>query len=80
MTTSTSESMVTFQRPFTLAGMKEELPAGDYLVETDEELLEGGGVFGISPSKGSGAPPKTTRSSGCDRNGLGGARRPRCRA
>lgn len=32
---------MTFSRPFTLGGFDEELPAGAYSVETDEELLEG---------------------------------------
>lgn len=41
MAIRTSQATVTFQRPFLLNGMKEEQPAGDYLVETDEELLEG---------------------------------------
>jgi hypothetical protein len=31
---------VTFRRPFVLDGFAEELPAGAYDVETDEELLE----------------------------------------
>jgi len=30
-----------FRRPFSLRGFDEELPAGDYVVETEEELLEG---------------------------------------
>jgi hypothetical protein len=41
MTTRTSTKTVTFRRPFNLAGFGEELPAGTYNVETDEELLEG---------------------------------------
>jgi hypothetical protein len=41
MTTRTSRATVTFQRSFMLTGMKEEQPAGDYVVETDEELLDG---------------------------------------
>jgi hypothetical protein len=32
---------VSFSRPFRLAGFDQELPAGDYVVETDEELLQG---------------------------------------
>jgi len=32
---------VTFRRSFVLGGFNEVLPAGDYNVETDEELLEG---------------------------------------
>jgi hypothetical protein len=41
MTTRTSKKTVTFRRPFNLASYGEELPAGAYNVETDEELLEG---------------------------------------
>jgi len=32
---------MTFPRPFKLSGMESVQPAGRYLVETDEELLEG---------------------------------------
>jgi hypothetical protein len=31
---------VTFRRPFTVTGVDEVQPAGTYMVETDEELLE----------------------------------------
>lgn len=41
MKTRTSKKVVTFRRPFILGGFDEELPAGAYSVETDEELLEG---------------------------------------
>jgi hypothetical protein len=41
MTTRTIKRTVTFNRPFVLGGFDEELPAGSYSVETDEELLEG---------------------------------------
>ena len=41
MTTRTSTRTVTFKRPFLLDGFDEAQPAGDYSVETDEELLEG---------------------------------------
>lgn len=41
MTIRTSENIVTFRRPFVLSGFDEELPAGAYSVETEEELLEG---------------------------------------
>lgn len=41
MTYRTREMLVTFQHPFTLGGFDEVLPAGEYRVETDEELLEG---------------------------------------
>ena len=37
----TSKKTVTFTRPFVLGGFDRELPAGDYDVETEEELLEG---------------------------------------
>jgi hypothetical protein len=37
----TTENTVTFNKPFTLAGIGEVLPAGAYRVETDEELLQG---------------------------------------
>lgn len=33
---------VTFARPFTLKKINRELPAGSYVVETDEEVLPGG--------------------------------------
>lgn len=32
---------VTFTRPFVIDGFQQELPAGDYLVETEEELIQG---------------------------------------
>ena len=41
MTVRTHTSTVTFKRPFALGGMDEVLPAGDYQIETDEELIEG---------------------------------------
>jgi hypothetical protein len=41
VTTRTSEKTVTFKKPFVLGGFDEELPAGEYIVETDEALLEG---------------------------------------
>jgi len=41
MTMRTREETVVFRRPFVIAGLEEELPAGAYRVETDEELLEG---------------------------------------
>ena len=41
MTIRTSKKTVTFRRPFVLGGFNEELPAGAYTVETDQELLEG---------------------------------------
>ncbi|MGE0254476.1 MAG: hypothetical protein AB7N54_18775 [Alphaproteobacteria bacterium] len=41
MTVRTSTRTVTFGRPFALDGFDETLPAGDYTVETEEELLDG---------------------------------------
>jgi len=41
MKTRTSNRTVTFKCPFILAGLEEVLPAGDYSVETEEELIEG---------------------------------------
>ncbi|MAN81234.1 MAG: hypothetical protein CMF64_12665 [Magnetovibrio sp.] len=40
MTTRTTEKTVTFAHPFVLGGFDEVLPAGDYRVETDEELVQ----------------------------------------
>ncbi len=41
MTNRTTEKTVHFARPFKLRGMMdEEIPAGSYTVETDEELIE----------------------------------------
>lgn len=36
-----SEATVTFARPFVIDGFVQELPAGDYVIETEEELLQG---------------------------------------
>lgn len=41
MTMRTTKTMVTFTRPFSLSGFEGMQPAGDYSVETDEELLDG---------------------------------------
>lgn len=41
MTTRITETVVTFTRPFRLAGHRREIPAGSYRVETDETLIEG---------------------------------------
>jgi hypothetical protein len=41
MTMRTTNSTVTFTRPFRLGAFGEQLPAGRYPIETDEELLEG---------------------------------------
>jgi hypothetical protein len=40
MTTRTSNQTVTFALPFLLKGVDRILPAGDYRVVTDEELIE----------------------------------------
>jgi hypothetical protein len=40
MTTRTSSKTVTFLHPFKLSGADELQPAGRYVVETDEELLQ----------------------------------------
>ena len=37
----TSQRAVAFRRPFFLEALGEELPAGSYCVETEEELVEG---------------------------------------
>ncbi|WP_321396210.1 hypothetical protein [Emcibacter sp.] len=41
MITRTSHKTVTFNRPFTLEGYDDLLPAGNYLVETEEAPLDG---------------------------------------
>ena len=41
MVTRTRSATVTFRHPFRLAGLPGEQPAGDYLTETDEELITG---------------------------------------
>ena len=41
MTTRKSKKTVTFANPFTLGSLDEVLSAGDYVVETDEELILG---------------------------------------
>jgi hypothetical protein len=41
MSIRTSQSTVTFTRPFRIDGLDERQPAGDYRVDVDEELLEG---------------------------------------
>ena len=41
MTVRTSSRTVTFKRVFSLPGYREKFPAGDYIIETDEELIEG---------------------------------------
>lgn len=41
MTMRTTKSSVTFTHPFRLDSFGAQFPAGRYLIETDEELLEG---------------------------------------
>jgi hypothetical protein len=41
MTVRTLDKTVVFTRPFLLKGVDRILPAGDYRVVTDEELIEG---------------------------------------
>ncbi|MCJ7873454.1 hypothetical protein [Phaeobacter sp. J2-8] len=41
MNMRSTRSMVTFSNPFTLPGYPGELPAGDYEVLVEEELLQG---------------------------------------
>jgi hypothetical protein len=41
MIARTREKMVSFTKPFVLAGVDHALPAGEYRVKTDEELIEG---------------------------------------
>lgn len=40
MTTRTTERIVTFAHPFFLTALGEDQPAGDYTIETEEELLQ----------------------------------------
>jgi hypothetical protein len=40
MTTRTNSQTVTFAHPFLLKGVDRMLPAGDYKVATDEELIQ----------------------------------------
>jgi hypothetical protein len=41
MATRTQRKTITFDHPFLLKGMDRILPAGNYIVVTDEELVEG---------------------------------------
>lgn len=41
MTSRTKQTTVHFSRPFALPGFDEPQPAGDYLVDHDEEQIEG---------------------------------------
>ena len=41
MTMRTRRETVTFRRPFSLMGVDQAQPAGPYVVETSEELLDG---------------------------------------
>jgi hypothetical protein len=41
MPVRTTKRSIVFEKPFRLAGYDRDLPAGRYVVETDEELVEG---------------------------------------
>ena len=41
MTIRTTEDVVTFRRSFSIGKWREVFPPGDYMVETDEELIQG---------------------------------------
>ena len=41
MTSRTTSKTITFKKPFALKGLDDELPAGDYIVDTDEDLIQG---------------------------------------
>ena len=41
MTTRTTQTTIVFKSPFKLKGFNKTEPAGAYLLETDEELIEG---------------------------------------
>jgi hypothetical protein len=41
MLTRTRETTINFSKPFLLKGIDRQLPAGDYRVTTDEEMIEG---------------------------------------
>lgn len=45
MMTRTRSATVTFRHPFRLPGLPDEQPAGEYLTETDEELITGVSVI-----------------------------------
>ena len=41
MTTRSRRETITFRHPFQIKGMERSLPAGDYEIITDEEMIEG---------------------------------------
>lgn len=41
MATRTNSKIATFTKPFILGDFDEVLPAGDYVIDTDEDLLQG---------------------------------------
>ena len=45
MTTRTTRSTLSFRSPFLLPELDEMQPAGDYLVDTDEERIESMSMF-----------------------------------
>ena len=80
MKTRTSETTVTFGKSFVLASLDEVLPAGDYSVEIEEELIEGlsyaayrrtSTVLRLPARSG---PPHLTRALTVDPNELDAAR------
>ena len=49
MTVRTGSKTVTFHRPFHLKDVGRMLPPGDYRVVTEEEIIEGSFLHGLSP-------------------------------
>ena len=49
MLSRTTTRTVTFLMPFSVAAANHDLPAGAYLVETDEELIQGLSLPGLPP-------------------------------
>lgn len=62
MTTRSTRTTATFSNPFTLAGYPGELPAGDYEILVEEELLQG---LGFEAYRRTGTY-MTVRGSGAD--------------
>jgi hypothetical protein len=51
MTTRSRRETITFQHPFRIKGIDRSLPAGDYEVITDEEMIEGLSFCGVPPGR-----------------------------
>ena len=80
MSPATTSKTVTFALPFLLKGVDGVLPAGDYRVVTDEELIEGLSFSGLPArvdydfsadkisSSSRDAHGRSSRSSGCTRS------------